>query len=62
MLIGQRGLTDLGEEEQKKPNPLEVKVVNEVKEVVGNYDEVDDDEYEDLGITEEQVKEFQDGN
>ncbi len=61
MLKGLRGLTDLVEQEQKKPDPLEVKVINEVKEVVGMYDSVDDDEYEDLGITEEQVKEFQDG-
>ncbi len=40
--------------------PLIVKVVKEKKE----FDELehDDDEYQDMGITKEQLKEFEDGD
>ncbi len=51
-------LEDSKQREEKIP-PLEVKVVNEVKK---EFDELehDDDEYQDMGITKEQLKEFED--
>jgi len=42
--------------------PLEVKVVNQKEEKKDDYDSKDDLEYDELGITEEQVKEFENGD
>jgi len=42
--------------------PLEVKIVNKDKKEVSDYDSKDNEEYDDLGITSEQIKEFEDGD
>lgn len=41
--------------------PLEVKVVNQVKKEVSDYDSRDDMEYDSLGITQEDLEEFEKG-
>ncbi len=48
--------------EEVKIGPLEVKIVNHPKDKKGDYDSVDDAMYDDLAITKEEVKEFEDGN
>jgi len=50
------------EDSNEKVQPLEVIVMNPVKKVYDMYDSVDDLEYDELGVTEEQVKEFEDGD
>jgi len=59
----------LGEEDEAIPEedleikPLEVVIKNPPKDTRDKrYDSKDDPEYDDLGITEEQLKEFEDGN
>ncbi len=47
---------------EEKVEPLEVKVVNTEKKVVTAYDDTEDLEYENLYPTEEQIKEFEDGD
>ncbi len=42
--------------------PLAVKVVNKEVRESSPYDGHDDYEYEELGATEEQIKEFEDGD
>ncbi len=73
---GQRGLIELDEEEVKETiedsenipekveeTPvLEVKVVNQQLRQDSPYDGHDDEEYEDLNITEKQKKEFEHGD
>ncbi len=51
-------------EEDLEIKPIEVKIVNPDKpqERDKRYDSKDDPEYDDLGITQEQLKEFEDGN
>ncbi len=44
---------------EEKIAPIEVKVVNEVKKEFDELDH-DDDEYQDMGITKEQLKDFED--
>ncbi len=57
-------IEDIPEKEKEEETvPLEVKVVNPEVKVKNWYDVVDDDEYEYLGVTEEDVEEFgKDGN
>ncbi len=44
-------------EEEKSPEPLEVKVVNEEKVPEKTvYDEIEDPDYDDIKITDEEVK------
>ncbi len=47
-------------ETEEPITPLEVKVMNKVEKVVSDYDSTDDNEYENMYPTEEQVKEYQD--
>jgi len=42
--------------------PLEVKIINQPKKEVSDYDSKDDVEYDELGITKEEIKEFEDGD
>ncbi len=50
------------EQAEKVPEdvPLEVKVVN--KKEVSQYDDKDDEEYDDLSITDKEIEEFKDGD
>ncbi len=52
----------MSEEKEEELKPLEVTVVNKDKKEVSDYDSVDDMEYDDLGIKEEQIKEFENGD
>jgi len=52
----------LEEAETVKIEPLEVKVVNQKEDKVSEYDSKDDWEYEDLGITKEELEEFENGD
>ncbi len=45
--------------QDEKVTPLEVTVVNQPKKEVSDYDSKDDVEYDELGITKEQVEEFE---
>ncbi len=47
--------------DSKELIPLEVKIVNHPEVKKSDYDSTDDDEYSELGITQEQLKEFEDG-
>ncbi len=47
---------------EESTEPLEVKIINSEKKVVSVYDDTEDLEYENLYPTEEQIKEFEDGN
>ncbi len=49
------------EQAEDKVVPLEVKIVNTEKKVSSVYDDKEDSEYENLYPTEEQIKEFEDG-
>ncbi len=49
-------------EDSEEVVPLEVKIVNHPEKVKSDYDSTDDDEYSELGITQEQLKEFEDGD
>ncbi len=50
-------------EEDLTNKPLEVVIKNPPKDVRDKrYDSKDDPEYDDLGITQEELKEFEDGN
>ncbi len=50
-------------EEELEIKPIEVTVKNAPKDTRDKrYDSKDDPEYDDLGITDEQLKEFEDGN
>ncbi len=42
--------------------PLEVKIINHPEVKKSDYDDVDDDEYDELGITKEDLEEFENGN
>ncbi len=57
-------ITEEHEKEEKSPAPLEVKIVNHPEKEKKVFDSVEDDEYDDLRITKEQVEEFEkeDGN
>ncbi len=46
--------------ENEKVEPLEVKVVNKEEKKVSQYDSKDDEEYDELGITKEEIKDFED--
>ncbi len=52
----------IDEDESEAIQPLEVKIINKDKEKKSDYDSKDDMEYDELGITKEQVKEFEDGD
>ncbi len=41
--------------------PLEVKIINHPKKEVSDYDSKDDIEYDELGITKEEIEEFEKG-
>ncbi len=47
-------------ETEASTEPLEVKVVNQIKQIYSIYDSQEDLEYENLYPTEEQIKEFED--
>ncbi len=50
-------------EDQKEDNiPLEVKILNHPKKEKTVFDIVEDEEYDDLRITKEQVEEFENGD
>ncbi len=51
-------VTEVVEEVKEEIVPLEVKVINPEVKVKNWYDSTDDDEYDYLGVTEEDVKEF----
>ncbi len=46
----------------EKPEPMEVKVVNEPKKQISIYDSTEDMMYEDLGISKEDIEEFENGD
>ncbi len=41
--------------------PLEVKIINKDKKEVSDYDSRDDMEYDELGITKDELEEFEKG-
>ncbi len=45
-------------EKEVSVEPLEVKIIN--KKEVSQYDDADDEEYDDLSISKEEIKEFED--
>jgi len=45
-------------QEEKEPEPLEVKVVNKEVRESSPYDGHDDYEYDDLNITDKEIEEF----
>ncbi len=52
----------LDDVKEESVEPLEVKIVNETKEKSTVYDDKDDEENDSIPITEEQIKEFEDGD
>jgi len=50
------------EAEKASPEPIEVKIINQPKKEASDYDSVDDLEYDELGVTTEQVEEFENGD
>ncbi len=53
----------VAEVKEENPVPIEVIVKNEPKDTRDKrYDSKDDPEYDNMGITEEELKEFHDGN
>ncbi len=50
------------EEEEEKIEPMEVKVVNKELRESSPYDGHDDDEHDDMKVTIEEIKEFEDGD
>ncbi len=55
-------IDELEDIKQEEDAPMEVKVVNKEVRESSPYDDHDDYEYEELGATEEQIKEFEDGD
>ncbi len=51
-----------GEQKSNDVQPLEVKVVNKEVRESSPYDGHDDYEYDELTITKEEIKEFEDGS
>lgn len=45
--------------EATEVEPTKVEIVNKDKKVVSYFDSSDDEEYDELGITQEQVEEFE---
>ncbi len=52
-------IEDIPEKEPEEVVPLEVKVINPEVKVKNWYDSVDDDEYDYLGVTKEDLDEFE---
>ncbi len=48
----------LDSKKEEEVGPLEVKITNKDKKEVSDYDDKDDEEYDSLAITEEELKEF----
>ncbi len=59
--MSEENIEDKLEDVKEQPvEPLEVKIVNHPEKPKSDYDEVDDNEYENMYPSDEQIKEYSD--